>query len=349
MPTYEAKVRRDAVTDGISALFDYAFDGTSTFTPPSMPAVGDFETGLIVGPSGSGKSLLLSTFGMERQPAWRDDLAVCSHFPSAEEAAERLAGVGFGSIPAWLRPYRVLSVGERFRADLARRLEDGAVVDEFTSTVDRDVARSAAVAVARFISRRGLRRVVFASCHYDIVDWLNPQWVFDTVTGVVTPRGSKCRPPIRVELAPCGAEAWALFRGHHYLSGGMNPSARCWLATWEGRPVGFTSILAFPRAGLTGGWREHRTVVLPEFQGLGIGVRLADAVGRFVLSWGGRYFSKTAHPRMGAYRQRSRLWRPTSKNRVVRRDYLSARITKESNYKAAHAHRVAWSHEFIGP
>lgn len=350
MPTKRtSSVLVDDIAAATAALFDCPFDGTTAFTPPAIPAIGDFETGLIVGPSGSGKSLLLSEFGTEETPEWRSDSAVCSHFASAEDAAERLAGVGFGSIPSWLRPHHVLSVGESFRANLARRLKNDAVIDEFTSTVDRDVAKSASVAVARFISKRGLRRIVFASCHYDIVEWLNPEWVFNTATGALTPRGSKCRPAIEIDLEPCGAEAWSMFSAHHYLSGEMNKAARCWLALWNGRAIGFTAILAFPRANLTNGWREHRTVVLPEFQGLGIGVRISDAVGRFVLAWGGRYFSKTAHPRMGAYRDASPLWRPTTKNRVVRKDYLSPRITKESNYKAAHAHRITWSHEFVGP
>lgn len=314
-----------------------------------MPDVGDFAVGLIVGPSGSGKSTLLRRFGHETTVVWRPSHAVCSHFVSAEDAASRLAGVGFSSIPSWLRPYHVLSTGEKFRADLARRLDNGAVVDEFTSVVDRDVARASATAVGRMVRSKNWKRVVFASCHYDIADWLAPDWVFDTATGILSPRGSRSRPPIVVDIQPCGPEAWPLFSPHHYMSAALNPAARCWTASWRGRIVGFASVLAFPRAGLKNGWREHRTVILPEFQGLGIGVRLSDTVARFVLSWGGRYYSKTAHPRMGGYRDASPLWRATSKNRVVRKDYLTERKTKESNYKAAHAHRMTWSHEFVGP
>jgi ABC-type ATPase with predicted acetyltransferase domain len=55
-------------------------------------------------------------------------------------------------VPAWLRPYPVLSNGERFRAGLARLVceQPGeAVVDEFTSVVDRQIARLGALAFAK--------------------------------------------------------------------------------------------------------------------------------------------------------------------------------------------------------
>lgn len=55
-----------------------------------------------------------------------------------------LSSVGFSSPPSWVRPFRVLSTGEQFRVTMARTLAempDLAVVDEFTSVVDRTVAR----------------------------------------------------------------------------------------------------------------------------------------------------------------------------------------------------------------
>jgi GNAT superfamily N-acetyltransferase len=58
-------------------------------------------------------------------------------------------------------------------------------------------------------------------------------------------------------------------------------------------------------------WRECRTVVLPDFQGLGIGVRFSNAIADIFIEEGSRYFSKTAHIRMGEYRQNNPLWRAT--------------------------------------
>jgi hypothetical protein len=88
--------------------------------------------------------------------------------------------------------------------------------------------------------------------------------------------------------------------------------------------------------------------VLPDYQGLGIGVRISDAVGEIITNAGGRYFSKTSNYRMGGYRENSASWRPTTKNRLARKDYNSSRVTKESGHKHKHAARVCFCHEYIG-
>lgn len=350
MTTLVSEVLLDHVTDAISAMFDYEFDGKSKFTPPTMPEIpAQFGIGLIAGPSGSGKSTLLKQFGEERPAQWADHLSVASHFPGgAEDAAERLAAVGLNSIPTWLRPYRVLSTGEKFRADLAIRLCDGAVIDEFTSVVDRNVAKACSVALRRYVDKKAISNVVLASCHYDIVEWLQPDWVFDTNTGHLAGRGSVQRPRIELEILPCTADIWPIFRPHHYLDGNINRSARCWVAIWEGVPIGFASALRFPNGNFNNGWREHRTVILPDYQGLGLGVRLSDAVAQVFIAEGYRYFSKTAHPRLGEYRNASALWKPTSKNKKARQDYSTSTRTKEDGHKHRHIDRVCYSHEYIG-
>jgi GNAT superfamily N-acetyltransferase len=247
-----------------------------------------------------------------------------------------------------MRPYHVLSTGEKFRADMARRLGDSATVDEFTSVVDRNVAASCANSIRRYVDQKGLTGLVFASCHYDIIEWLRPDWIFDTNTNRMVGRGSERRPEIVLEMLPCGAEAWAMFRNHHYLDGNLNKSSRCWLFTWNDTPIGFTSAVTLPSGTLKRAWREHRTVVLPDFQGLGLGVRISDATAEVFVRDGCRYFSKTAHPRMGEYRNRSPLWKPTTKNGISRQDYKTRLSNFEGRYQMKHADRVCYSHEYIG-
>jgi GNAT superfamily N-acetyltransferase len=341
-------VEIDDAVRAVCASFDFPFDGVSRFDVPEITPPEDWGVGLIVGPSGSGKSSALASFGQEAEVEWHPGRAIVSHFASVEDAQERLSAVGLNSLPSWVRPYRVLSTGERFRADLARRIHTGAVIDEFTSVVDRVVARSASVALRRFVRARQLRRIVLASCHYDIVEWLEPDWVFDTATGRMTGRGCQRRPTIAIDVVPCNADEWRAFAPHHYLDHGLNRSARCWLAKWGPTTVGFVSALAFPNGAIQGAWREHRTVVFPDFQGLGIGPRISDAVADIFVAAGHRYFSKTAHPRLGGYREASPLWRGTSKNRRARLDYSAKFQTKEDGHKMRHAGRVCFSHEYIG-
>lgn len=343
------RVEVDAIAKELADAFDFAFDGELHFTPPSMPdPPEDYGIGLIVGPSGSGKSTLLRTLGQEASADWFDGRSVASHFESAFDARDKLGAVGLNSIPSMLRPYDVLSTGEKFRADLARRLHDGALIDEFTSVVDRNVAKSCSHALRRYVDAKGVKRVTLASCHYDIIEWLQPDWTFDTNTGQLAGRGSLQRPVINIELVPCSASAWSLFRQHHYLDANLNKSSRCWLAVWDGVAVGFSSIIAMPNGNMKRAWREHRTVVLPDYQGLGIGVRIGDAVGEIVIGDGGRYYSKTANHRMGEYRERSSAWKPTSKNRKARPDYGHDRPTKEDNHRRRHIERTCYSHEYVG-
>jgi GNAT superfamily N-acetyltransferase len=145
-----------------------------------------------------------------------------------------------------------------------------------------------------------------------------------------------------------------MFRDHHYLSGDINKSSRCWIAVWNDVPVGFSANLALPSGSLRDAWKGHRTVVLPDFQGLGFGVRISEAIAEIFLSEGKRYFTKTAHPRLGEYREASPKWRGTSHNKKERKDYIDNNDNALKNNKYSeellkkHTLRVTYAHEYIG-
>lgn len=343
-------VQQDEITKSLSRAFEYSFDGVSEFTVPDMPDIcGSFNIGLIVGASGSGKSTLLKRFGEELFPYWFDDKCIASHFDNEEDAMTLMGAVGLNSVPTWFRPYSILSVGEQYRADLSRRLVDNAVIDEFTSVVNRSVAKSCAHSVAKHIRKEDIQGVVFSSCHYDIAEWLEPDWIYDTATGELTYRGSlhrpTRRPEIKLDIIPCGVEAWSMFKDHHYLTEDINASGKHWLCWWGDVVVGFASAIPFPSGTLKNAFRGHRTVVLPDFQGLGIGVRLSDAIAQMHLDEGKRYFSKTAHPRMGKYRNESELWKPTSKNMRERHNCVTENL-QDRMWLARNC--FSYSHEYIG-
>lgn len=167
----------------------------------------DWGIGVVVGPSGSGKTsigrLLWGGDAVYNPDGWPDDGPIIDGIDpggSFDGACAALGAVGLGNVPTWLRPYRVLSNGERFRADLARVVAEApgrVVIDEFTSVVDRQIARVGAGAFARSWRRTG-GQAVLLSCHYDILDWLEPDWVYDTRNGHFA-RGSLqySRPPSR--------------------------------------------------------------------------------------------------------------------------------------------------------
>ena len=351
-PKYAVQVQTDEFTKAASTAFDYAFDGTSTFEGWEKPVIpSEFSLGLILGPSGSGKSLLLSQFGTESTPVWKSTKATVSHFATPEDAIDRLMAVGLNSIPSWCRPFHVLSNGEQFRANLARKLVDGAVIDEFTSVVDRNVAKAASVAMRRYINRNGLKNIVLASCHYDILDWLQPDWYFDTIDGILHDGRLLRRPSIEIRIYPCKRSIWPLFAKHHYLTEKLSTSCRSYVAVADfgsGETiVGFSSTIPFPHGYIKNAYREHRTVILPDFQGLGLGPKISDATAQLHLDEGKRYFSRTAHPRFGAYRDCSPLWKRTSNNKKVSRKTGYTDASKLQAWKIDSV-RECFSHEYIG-
>ncbi len=347
-----SSVRIDEYTRYAAAAFDYEFDGTVSFQPWAVPSeIPDgFTIGAVVGPSGSGKSLFLREFGVPSVVEWDRGLAVVSHFQTPEDSVARLSAVGLNSIPSWMKPYHVLSLGEAFRADMARRMGDGAVFDEFTSVIDRDTAKSCARSLNRIATQSGWKGIVVATCHEDILPWLQPDWVFNTVDGSLTVGRWLRRPTIQLDIHRCRPDVWAAFAKHHYLTAEISRSAHCYVGLWDNKPVAFGSVLAFPHAIVKRGWREHRTVVLPEYQGMGIGPRFSDAVANIYVEDGCRYFSRTAHPRLGSYRDSSPNWRRTAHSNKTRTDMKDKREEHDFyNHWEHDTDRKCWAHEYELP
>ena len=183
----------------------------------------DWRVGLIVGPSGSGKSTIArQLFGEAATLEWTAG-SVCDDFAvdySIEQIAEICQAVGFNTIPSWMKPYGVLSTGEKFRVELARHLLEGGadiMVDEFTSVVDRQVAHIGCQAVQKYV-RKHERRFVAVTCHYDVIDWLQPDWTLEPATMTFQWRSLQRRPELNVEIARAPYESWKLFAPFHYLT-----------------------------------------------------------------------------------------------------------------------------------
>lgn len=338
----------DDVTKELIKPFDYNSEGKSEFFPYELPQdlPKEWGIGVIVGASGTGKSKLLNSFSGEiTTPKWEENKSVAFHFENPLDANEKLSASGLMSVPDWVKPYNVLSNGQKFRADLARSLHNEAKIDEFTSVIDRNVAKAASVAMARYVRKNNVKNLVLATCHRDILEYLEPDWVIDTDRGEWASGRYLHRPELVLEIYPSSNEIWEHFAPYHYLSESLNKSARCYVATWEGQLVGFVATMAYPSGTVQNAFREHRLVIHPDYQGLGLGPRLSEAIAQHYLDNGKRYFSKTSHPRLGGYRDQSSVWKPTSKNHMKRPDGSHNRkITRWE----IDPNRWSYSHEYIG-
>lgn len=171
----------------VRADFDYAEPKSQVSITANVSLPDEWQIGLIVGNSGTGKSTLArELFGRAVVTGFAysaksviDDMPESATVDDIESA---FYAVGFGSVPSWLKPYKVLSTGEKMRVDMARALlqSDMVVFDEFTSVVDRDVARTLSMAVSKSVRRDKEKKFVAVTCHKDVEEFLQPDWVFDT-------------------------------------------------------------------------------------------------------------------------------------------------------------------------
>jgi ABC-type lipoprotein export system ATPase subunit len=315
-----------------------------------------WNIGLIVGASGSGKTTIArELFGnnVVNGFEWSKDKSILDDFPkdmSIKDICDLLSSVGFSSPPSWLRSFHVLSNGEQFRVNMARTLAEQkeiSVVDEFTSVVDRTVAKIGSAAIAKTVRRRN-QKFIAVSCHYDIAEWLEPDWIYQPATDELSVGRSLRRPEIHLEIKRVHSSAWQLFRKHHYLNTSLNTSAVCFCAFWDEIPVAFTAILHFPHPIRKNTKREHRTVCLPDYQGIGIGNAMSAYIGSLCKGLGYSFISQTSHPAMIRARAKSKLWRMIAKpNRT------SKSMPKTESLVARHAlpvitTRIRATFEYIG-
>lgn len=327
----------------------------SNYIETKIPIPNKPDTGLVFikGSSGSGKTTILRAWGHNKSIEFDNTKTVIENFSSPEAGDKLLRAFGLRSIPTWFRPASTLSNGEYHRALCALCVDSGVVfIDEFTSTVDRNTAKSLAVSLRKFTKNRLL---VVASCHDDIEEWLCPDTVYDADKQEWENRRYLRRPSIRIDIVPSTVKDWVYFKKHHYLSDDVSRSCHFYTAYIGNRPVAFLAIIHRTCRDIRSYWGESRLVVIPEFQGLGIGIALSEAIADEYKKRGLRYFAKTSHPSLGEYRNSSSKWRATSTNMVKRTSYLKdgkARLqrgfgkTEESIYRDAK--RICYSHEYIG-
>lgn len=322
----------------------------------------DWQIGLVVGPSGSGKSSIGSRIWgpeyLRGQENWPEDQPIIDAIAPENSGGDwqtvtsALSAVGLGDVPAWLRPYPVLSTGEKFRASLARLIceaPDRAVVDEFTSVVDRQIAKIGACAFAK-AWRRTKGRVVLLSCHYDIIEWLAPDWIFDTAGGNFRwTRGCLRRPQIELEIQRTNWSWRPYFEPHHYLKLPRMIAATNYVGFVGGEPVAHIAVST--RQGFIEA-RACRLVVMPEWQGAGVGLKFLNAVCQMWLEGNNRYGIKVRRFFILPILAFARLYGDHRSGRRFRPDYTEktrfGAITHWSNPKSGPERTAREQHRVTG-
>lgn len=320
-----------------------------------------WNVGVIVGRSGTGKTTIAKElFGQYIKDFKYNAECVLDDFPedaTMHDIEMALTSVGFASAPSWLKPYAVLSNGEKMRCDIARCMcekNDIIVFDEFTSVVDREVAKVSSFAIQKAIRKKGIKFVA-VSCHDDIIQYLMPDWVFNTNTMTFSlldvETQKKNREKFSVELYQITdpnekRQMWKVFAKYHYLSSNFNPSAKTFVGYINGRLAAFCGVCHFCHPRMDA-WREHRSVVLPDYQGVGIGTAFTDAVAQYFKDNGKRFITTTSNPAAIWSRRKSLKWKCTAfgrKKRSVRNNAKEYYNKKQNSSEK----RITASFEYIG-
>lgn len=348
----------------VAGLFDVPVSAKASETfEVELPALNEgWQIGLIVGPSGSGKTTIARHAYGENVyvpgVGWPEKKSVLDGFPEelpAKELTALLSAVGFSSPPSWIKPYGVLSNGEKFRCDLARSISDLGfgngdlkqqrlvVFDEFTSVVDRTVAKVGSMAVSKLLRRDPNPKFVAVTCHYDVAPWLAPDWILDMASQTLARRRLR-RPDLCLQIYRTGRAAWDLFKKHHYLSHSIPGGAQIYVAylcglDGPGVPCGIVVVgqhFGNSRRGATeqGTKRISRIVVLPDYQGIGIGSRLLDGVAGILREENWKVAITTSHPGMIAHLARSQAWKVTACEAVSGKVWTVAAAIKSGKRKA---------------
>jgi len=293
----------------------------------------DWRVGIIYGASGSGKTTLAKkVFGDDAFGA-NFDLGVCvlDQMPadmSYDDCARLLTGVGLTSVPCWLKPIGCLSNGQKDRAFAALALSserEVVVLDEFSSTVDRTAAMAMCLGLSKFLERGCIRkRVVFVTCHYDVVSWLSSDWRIDCNAqefdgGRLERRESL---GLSLEIRETDGKEWRHFSKYHYLSDRLPCGVVKYFGLFVGdRQIGFQCFANYvPHVDKTKPMQMHfnRTVILPDFVGLGIGSRLINATSKIMARMGYDIRAKFSSEPVYRSLTKSSLWALVSVDRKLK-------------------------------
>ena len=352
----KSKIQNDKYTNYVYDTFDIQNrEETIVSIPMNLDGLNSFDwnIGVIYGGSGCGKSTILNTLGGVKEIEFDKEKALISNFDwlEPEQASRVLTSIGLSSVPTWLRPFHLLSNGEQYRATLAytiAKANDGDIIliDEYTSVVDRDVAKAMSFALQKYI-RRENKKIILASCHFDIMEWLLPDWTYSPEIGGSIVRADLLRlgrPEISLQVSRVEAETFDLFKKHHYLTEDVNKTYIFLLFEWNDKPVAINVIgRHIGRNSVEKSFRESRIVVNPDYQGMGIGSKVSEFCAGIIKNTNAKYYTKTVNPALGEYRENNPNWKPTPFNGKIRTDK-----NLQKNAYTMLKLRASYCHEYVG-
>ncbi|MFX1487227.1 MAG: hypothetical protein ACFFBS_09075, partial [Promethearchaeota archaeon] len=270
----------------------------------------------ITGDSGGGKTLLLKAFkeffgdeaielsDLEINP---EETLVEGVGRDIKEAIKTLSLCGLNDAFLFLRKYKELSDGQKYRYKLAKLMDNKErkvwIIDEFCATLDRVMARVIAYLIQR-VARKYRKTVVVATTHHDIIEDFQPDVMIEkgferdveVLKNDFLPK--RCSIYGKVCIEKGSVEDYAKLSCFHYRSKGVAGVKDCYKLLFDDELIGVivysNSYLNLkPRNMVFGGRyvytpgdlhkarlinreiaRISRVIIHPKFRGIGLGAFL---------------------------------------------------------------------------
>ena len=152
--------------------------------------------------------------------------------------------------------------------------------------------------------------------------------------------GEHKRPKLEIEIRKCGIEEWKLFSKFHYLNNSLHRAAQCYVGFINDNPVCFAGILHFPHPNVRNFKQVSRVVVLPDYQGLGIGHKFITKIGQAYKDSGNRFILTSSAKGILTAMIKSNDWIVTRKGQVAKGN---GSFKDSTSYK-----KITCSFEYIG-
>lgn len=253
---------------------------------------GEWNVGMIVGASGSGKTTLarqMFKYDFET-PILNEKIPIIEQFVdsfSYDDCVNYLNGIGLSQVPCWVRPVYTLSNGQKARAEAALRisqLTEINVLDEWTSVVDRTTAKAMSVCVSK-VARRQNKKIILLSCHFDIIDWVDPDWVIDCNTQswidrrLLQQNERTRKEQLQFDIKEIDGKSWKYFSKYHYLNERLPGGKNYFFGLFHNnKQIGFQTFSNYTptRHNKQPIYHSNRTVIHPDYVGLGLGIKIIN-------------------------------------------------------------------------
>ena len=186
------------------------------------------------------------------------------------------------------------------------------------------------------------------------MEWLLPDWTYSPLKGRVERHDylRQSRPKIELSIFRCRYETWNIFKQHHYLTEDLNKAAKCFVILWNDKPMGFVAILPSPSGTIENQFRVSRLVILPDFQGLGIGIKLLNYLGALYKSIDKELNIKTSNPALFlAMNYNKNNWKLTQELTLEQiKKFNNNRLIKDKNASSLELYKesATKSYRYIG-